>query len=156
MYASRPVLLDLQLDEIGNAISRIQSAVLARLIRNLQQPVHLALVHAHAPRDRGQALVRRIPRLADHVDVEKVRLPVEQRGAKGPELVGLELEDGVAGFVDERAGRVPGLDVLAEDEDQVGPVFPEQRVPERGRVDGLEHLRAEGAHVVKIWMRPRS
>ncbi len=77
-----------------------------------------------------------------NIDVEILALLLEQRGAKRPELVGPEPEHGGAGFVDEGAGRVPWLDLLAEDQLEVFGVFGLYEWDD-GSVDRVEHLGGE-------------
>jgi hypothetical protein len=45
---------------------------------------------------------------------------------------------------------VPWLDLLAEDGYDAVAVFVKERLAEVGRVDGHEHLLAEGTDIIKI------
>lgn len=84
------------------------------------------------------------------IGVEELGLAREEGGGEVPEATWSEAEDGEAGFVGQRRGRVPGLDVLPEDEAETVGVF----LPDEGRgvhVQGVEHLGGEGADVVEIY-----
>ena len=151
MHPRQPRNLHTSLQIIRARIPRIHTPILIRLITDLQQLKHLPLIHAHRAPQLRETLIRIIPRLIHHVRVKVVRLRIEQLFAKVPELVRGKLEDGDAGFVDERGGGVPGLDLLAEDElDVVGVGFV-LRVGDDGGVDCFEHFGAEGADVVEVW-----
>lgn len=77
-----------------------------------------------------------------NLDIEIFLLVVEQRRAKRPEFVRRKAEYGGAGFVRERAGRVPGLDLLAEDDGDGGGVFGFYE-GEDGAVEGAEQFGGE-------------
>jgi hypothetical protein len=53
--------------------------------------------------------------------------------------------------MDERAARVPWLDLLPEDGHHAVRVFVEQCVAEGRGVYGFEELGAEGADVIEVW-----
>ena len=105
-----------QFHVICHPISTIQPSILIRFIRNLQQPINLLLINAYAARKLGQPLVCLVPRLIHDADIEVVGLLVEQRLAELPELLWLGLQDCGAGLVHEGGGRMPGLNLLAENE----------------------------------------
>jgi hypothetical protein len=56
----------------------------------------------------------------DDVDVKEILLDFEQGGAEIPKQLGPGLEDGEGGFVGEGGGRVPGLDLVPEDDFEMG------------------------------------
>lgn len=115
MHALKAILLRLQLHKIRDPVARIEPSVLIRLITDLQQPIHLLLVDTHTSRNLRQPLVRVVPRLIHNAGIEKVLLLLKQLLAEVVELLGLDLEHSEARFMDEGRGRVPGLDLLAED-----------------------------------------
>lgn len=140
--------LDEQLEVIGGLVARVQTPVLARLVRDLEHAVNLALVEADTSSELGKALVRLVPGLVDDTDVKVVGLLVEEGSGKGPEFGSVGPEDCDGGFVDQGRGRVPGLDLLAEDDLEFARVF---LLDQRGHVvvEGVELLFAEGADVVE-------
>lgn len=150
MHALQSVLLRLQLYKIRDPVSCIQTAVLIGLVTNFQQIVHLLLVDSHASSDLREPFVCVVARLVDDVCVKEVLLLFKEFLAEVVELVRLHLEHGKAGFVHECRGRVPGLDLLAEDCDNAVRVFVEERLAQRRAVDGFEELGTEGADVVKV------
>lgn len=153
MHTSQPVRLDLNLHIIRDFVSRVQTAILTRLVADLQKVINLLLIHADASSDLRQALVCVVTRLVDDANVEEVFLLVEQRGAEIVELCGVDFLYGVAGFVDECGGWVPWLDLLAEDGYDAVAIFLEEGLAQVGGVYGFEDLLAEWANVIQIYMR---
>ncbi len=98
------------------------------LIPIIQPLPLLDLQQAHHPlridpdpllRQPHQAPIRLVAALAHHVRVEKLRLPLKERGGVVPEAGRCEAQDREGGFVAERGGGVPGLDLCAEDDPQL-------------------------------------
>ena len=128
MHALQTVLLRLQLNKVGNPIPCVQSSILVRLIADLQQAVHLLLADTYTPCNLRQPLVRIIPCLVHHARIEEVFLLVEQLLAEIVKLVRLDFEHSEACLVHEYGGRVPGLDLLAEDGDDAVRVLLKERL----------------------------
>lgn len=151
MHPRQPIRLDHILDIIGDLVADVHTPILARLVTNEQQLEDLALLDPiDRARELGQALVGVVAALIDNIDVEVVRLLLEQRLREVPEFGGGDFQDGGAGFVDERRGWVPGLDLLAEDDaDARFGVLGLDQGADLG-VECLEHLGAEGADIVEI------
>lgn len=119
--------LDGNLQVVGDGVARVQAAVRAGLVRDLEPLVHLVGAQAGAVgREPGQPLVGGVARLVDDAHVKVGLLFVEERLAEGPELGGVQLHDGEGGLVHEGGRGVPGLDLLAEDDLQLAG---ELRVP---------------------------
>ena len=83
------------------------------------------------------------------IDVKEILLALEEFCAEIPECARVESEHGDAGFVGEGGGRVPWLDLVAEEEFHVG-VFGADGGEDRG-VERVEHFGGEGADVIEIW-----
>lgn len=120
MDPHQSVHLGNNLQVVGDLVPAVQRPIFSGLVGNLEQPVDLGLVDADLASNRCQPLIRGVSRLADHVGVEKVLLLLEQLAAKGPELVRGEPQHREPRFVHQRRRGVPRLDLLAEDEGQVG------------------------------------
>jgi hypothetical protein len=144
-------MLCLQLHVVCNTVTRVQSAILVRLVADLQQTVHFLLIDTHTSCNLSQALVCVIPCLVHHIRIEEILLLLEKLLAEVVELVGLHLEHGKPCLVYECRGRVPGLNLLAEDGNDAIRVLLEEGFAQRRAVDGLEELGAEGADVVQVW-----
>ena len=87
-----------------------------------------------------------VARFVHDIDIEVLVLLVEERLAELPELVGVGLQDCNACFVNKRRGRVPWLDLLAEDELDVLGVLGLDEWEDRV-VDCVEHLLGELAEL---------
>lgn len=150
MHPHHPRRLDQPLQIIRHPIPRIQRPILPRLIRNPQQGHHPLLIHPHTlPRQPRQTHIRLVAALIHDIDIEVIPLVREQRGRVIPECRRGELQDREGGFVEEGGGGVPGLDLLAEDEAELGRVFVGD-VGGEGWVEGLEDFGGEGAGVVEV------
>lgn len=99
MHSRHPVRLCHQLDIIRHTVADVQRSVFPRLNTDLQQFEHFLLIHAHAPCDLRQPLVRVIPRLIHDIHVEELLLALEKRVGEFPELFRRDLEDSGAGFM---------------------------------------------------------
>lgn len=86
MNPNQSIHLDLRLHIRRDTISCIQRTILSRLITNLQQLVHLTLIHAHTPRNLSKPLIRIITRLVDDISIEEILLLGEERRAEGIEV----------------------------------------------------------------------
>ena len=71
---------------------------------------------------------------------------LEERCGEIPESVRGNAEDCECGFVDEGGGRVPWLDLLAEDDFDFWMSLLE--MGQDGGLDGGEHFRRKGADIV--------
>ncbi len=150
MHAYKSSCLDKDLQVIGDLIPYIQASVIGRLVGNGKAVVDSGLIHAHAGCKLGEATIRLVAGLVDDVDVEVGLLVLEQRAAEDPVLLGRDLQHGSRSLVSERRGWVPGLDLLAEDELNVGS--PCRVGTDQGRhdiVDGVELSGRVRADVVK-------
>jgi len=116
VYAGQAVGLGHKLDVVCDLVAAVQAAVLTRLVRDLQKAIDLLLVDAHAAGKLRQSGVRVVARFIHDVDIEVLVLLVEECLAELPELVRVGLQDCNTCFVNKRRGRVPRLDLLAEDE----------------------------------------
>ena len=146
MHASQAVGLGQKLDVVCDLVATVQTAVLARLVRDLEKAVDLLLVDTHAAGKLRQSGVCLVACLMDDVDIEVLVLLVEERLAELPELVGVGLQDCNTCFVNKRRGRVPWLDLLAEDELHVLGVLGLDQWEDRV-VDCVEHLLGELAEL---------
>lgn len=134
------------LDIPRHPIPHIQRPVLPGHLRHRKQPVNILLAHPH-PRRRTRQLrqpsVGCVAGFPDDVDVKVLLLRGEQRGGEGVEGGGGgvgQVQDGERGFVREERGRVPGLDVLAEDYGEGGGEGGAGEGGEDGGVQGLEEF----------------
>lgn len=142
MDASQSVGLDQQLEVVGDLVSRVETAVRARLVRNLKQTIDLLLIEADTTGKLREPGVSLIASLVDDIDVEVFLLLVKEGLAEFPEFVGLCLEHGNTGFVNERRGWVPWLNLVPENKLNLVCVLRfDQR--DHGVVDRCEHLLGE-------------
>lgn len=117
MHAHEPRHLYDNLEVIGHSISDVEASISSSLLRNSQKLVQLVSADARAlGSELGQPLVGLVAGLVHDVDVEVGLLVLEEGGAEVPELGRVELQHGQCGLVDERRGRVPWLNLLAEDD----------------------------------------
>jgi len=141
MHTSHPVGLHHLFDVVCDRISDIQTPIFARLIADPQQLEDLLLVNTFdLPRQARKPFVCLIPRLMHHVDVEILLLVLEEEVGECPELRWSSPEDSSARLMSKGRGRVPWLDLLAEDDaDTRLGVFLLDEGPD-GMLDCLEHL----------------
>jgi hypothetical protein len=150
MHPHHPRGLDHPLDIVRDPIPGIQTPIRGRRIANPQQPHHLLLINPDTLCGQArQPRVRLIPALGDDAHVEVIGLTLEQRRGEIPEPRRRQLEHGQPRLVRQGRGRVPGLDVLAEDQAQFGRVSVRDEGRD-GAVHGVEHLGGEGADVVEV------
>lgn len=117
MDAHKTTHFDRDLQVVRDPVARVQAAVLAGLVRYLQQRVHLIGAQARAVRrELGQSLISGIACFVDDAYIKVGLLVIEQRLAKGPELGRVQLHYSEGGFVHESGRGVPRLDLLAEDD----------------------------------------
>lgn len=150
MHPHQPIRLHHHLNIIRDLVAHIQPALGTRLVRGLEGFEHLCFVDTDLARDLGEPLVSVVARFVDHVDVEEVVLQLEQLGGERVEFLGGEFQDCRAGFVGERGGWVPGLDLLAEDDLDAAGVFLFDD-GEDGSVEGVEHFSGKWADIVEIF-----
>ena len=131
-----------KLNIIGDLIPNVHASIFVRLIRHFQQAVDLLLVQAGAGSQLRESLIGLVPRFMDDVDIKKIGLFVEQRLAEIPKLVGIGLQHRRSGLVHESGRRMPGLNMLAEDELDLIRVFLLDH-GEDAFVDRREHLFGE-------------
>lgn len=150
MHPHHPRTLNHPFQVRGNLIPIIQPGASFPSPSNPQQPHHLLAMYPDPLlRKPHQPCIRLIAPLRHHARIEKLRLPLKQRSGILPEPGGCEAEDREGGFVTERRGRVPGLDLLAEDQAQLGGVFLRDEGGD-GRVEGLEEFARVGTGVVEV------
>ena len=106
---------DQQFEISRDLVPNVQTPVLCRLIVHRQQIQQLLLIHAHSACQLSQSPVRLIAVFMDDADVKVFLLLVEQRRAKGVELLRCELQYTQPCFVRQGRRGVPWLDLLAED-----------------------------------------
>lgn len=148
MHANQTTSLDKQLEIIRHLVTRVQAPIRTRLVRNLQLTIDLVLIQAYTSSKLGESLVSLVSSLIDNVDIKVLGLLVKQGGGEGPELRGVSPEHRDGGFVDQSRRRVPGLDLLAEDDLEVVGVL----LLDDGSdvvVEGVKLLLAEGTDIVK-------
>ena len=150
--ADEAVHLGEQLEVVGHLVADVEGAVLGGPVGDLEEGVDLGLVEADAlGGELGEAPVRLVAGLVDDVDVEKVLLGVEEGGAVLPALGRVEAQDGQGRLVQQRGARVPGLDLLAEDDgEERGPRGVGAHEGEDVARERQELLGGEGAAVVDV------
>lgn len=104
-------------------VSTVETAIGTRLVRDLEKTVNLLLINADTTSELRESAVRVVTGLIDDVHIEVLGLLVEECLAELPELVRVRLQDSNTRFVDKRRGRMPWLDLLAEDELDLVGVF---------------------------------
>ena len=82
----------------------------------------------------------------DNIDIKIILLVFEECCGEIPESVREKAEHCECGFVDEGGGRVPWLDLLAEDDFDFWVSVRE--MGEDGGLDGGEHFRRKRANIV--------
>ncbi len=99
MYTCQSIRPDLYFNISSHSIASIQASIFSWLVTDLKKIVDLRLIHTHTTSNLSQALVRRIPRFIDYIDIEKVLLLLKQLFGKVVELGGVDLLHSVAGFM---------------------------------------------------------
>lgn len=146
-----PRLLNTKLQIIRNLIPHIQTIPI-RLIAHLQKPIHTLLIYTHTAPKLTQSFIRVISRLMHNIDIEIFLLRFHQFGAVIPEFIGVQTQDCDGGLVHERAGRVPWLDLLPENELYAVCVgFTAAGEGGESAGEGQELFCGEGTDVVEVW-----
>lgn len=116
VHTSQAVCLGDELDVVSHLVSAVEATIRTRLVRDLEKTVDLLLINADTTSELREPGVSVIASLVDDIHVEVLGLLVEECLAKLPEFVWVGLQDSNTRFVDECRGRMPWLDLLAEDE----------------------------------------
>ncbi len=121
-------------------IPNIQTPILAWLIRNLQHPIHLPLVHTNTSRKLHQPFVGLVSPLVYNIYIEIIILVFKQFLTEFPKSVWRKLQYRNASFMYKGRRRMPRLDLLAEDQLDVIGVRFRRHGGQDGFVNRVKHF----------------